>query len=70
MNPIIVKAVIVLFIFTIFISLGSALYYLVQDKGESQRTIRALTWRIGLSFLLFVLLLIAFALGWIQPHGA
>ena len=30
---------------------------------------RALTIRVGLSILLFVLLLVAWRLGWIQPHG-
>jgi hypothetical protein len=30
---------------------------------------RALTIRVGLSILLFVLLLVAWQLGWIQPHG-
>jgi hypothetical protein len=31
---------------------------------------RALTIRVGLSILLFVLLLVAWQLGWIQPHGS
>ena len=68
MNPMIVKGIIILFLLGIFFSLGSAFFYLIRDKGDSTRTIKALTWRIGLSFLLFVLLLIAFALGWIVPN--
>lgn len=68
MNPILVKGIIVLFLLTIFFSLGSALFYLVRDRGESDRVIIALTWRIGLSLALFVLLLIGYALGWIVPH--
>ena len=54
----------------IVLSLGSALVHLVRGKGESQKMARALTIRIGLSVLLFVLLLIAWSLGWIQPKGA
>ena len=51
------KIVIVLFLLFILGSLGSALYFLVRDKGHSERTVRALTWRIGLSITLFVLLM-------------
>jgi cytochrome bd-type quinol oxidase subunit 2 len=52
----------------IVLSLGSALLHLVRDKGESQKIARALTIRVGLSVLLFVLLMVAWWLGWIQPH--
>jgi cytochrome bd-type quinol oxidase subunit 2 len=52
----------------IVLSLGSALLHLVRDKGESQKMARALTVRVGLSVLLFVLLMVAWWLGWIQPH--
>ena len=53
----------------IVLSLGAALVHLVRDKGESKKMARALTIRVGLSVLLFVLLLIAWSLGWIQPKG-
>lgn len=62
--------VIVLVIFLgILVSLGSAMFYLVRDEGNSNRTLKALTWRIGLSVVLFASLFIAYALGLIQPHG-
>ncbi|MES2216839.1 MAG: twin transmembrane helix small protein [Pseudomonadota bacterium] len=65
-----VKAIIILFLLIILYSLGSALFYLVRDKGkDNNRVAMALTWRIGLSMLLFILLFIAFSLGWIAPHG-
>ena len=55
----------------IVLSLGSALVHLVRHKGESSaKMARALTMRVGLSILLFVLLLIAWRFGWIQPHGS
>lgn len=50
-------------------SLGSALVFLMTDKGQSDRTVKALAWRVGFSVALFVLLLIANQLGWIQPTG-
>ena len=65
----IVKIIIILFLLFIFYALGSALYFLVRDKADSTRVVKALTWRIGLSILLFILLMVAFALGWIQPHA-
>lgn len=53
----------------IIISLGSALRYLVSDDGKTDRVVRALTWRIGMSVGLFVLLMVAWYFGLIQPHG-
>lgn len=65
---IISKVIIVLFFVFILFALGSALYYLVNDKGNSDRIVKALTWRIGLSIVLFIFLFIAFAFGWLSPH--
>ncbi len=63
------KAIVILLFLCILFALGSALYYLVHgEKEDSDRIVKALTWRIGLSILLFVLLFVAFALGWIHPH--
>ena len=65
-----VTKLIVLFVFFgIVASLGSAMFYLVRDEGNSDRTLKALTWRIGLSVVLFASLFVAYALGLIQPHG-
>ena len=50
-------------------SLGSALKHLVRGSGDSRRMVRALTWRIGLSIALFVLLMLAWYTGLIEPHG-
>jgi hypothetical protein len=63
------KLIIILFLFIIFYSLGSALVFLVRDKGDSDRVAKALTWRVSLSLFLFVLILMAYALGWINPHS-
>ena len=50
-------------------SLASALVFLMKDKGKSNRTVKALALRVGFSITLFLLLLIANQLGWIQPTG-
>jgi hypothetical protein len=65
------KAVILLFLIMILYSLGSGLYYLVNEKSraDSDRVVKALTWRIFLSLFLFLLLFAAYLLGWIHPHG-
>jgi hypothetical protein len=62
------KVIIILFLLSILFALGSALYFLIKDQGNSDRIVKALTWRIGLSLALFVLLFIMFWLGWIAPH--
>lgn len=53
----------------IFVSLGSALVYLMKDKGKSNRTVKALAFRVGFSISLFILILIAHHYGLIQPTG-
>jgi hypothetical protein len=63
------KTLIVLILLVIIGSLFSGLFYLVRDKGSSDRTVRALTVRISLSVLLFILLMIGYATGILQPHG-
>ncbi len=63
------KIIIVLFLFAIIGSLFSGLFFLMRDKGASERTVKALTIRVSLSVLLFILLMIAFATGVLQPHG-
>ncbi|WP_420467900.1 twin transmembrane helix small protein [Panacagrimonas sp.] len=43
--------------------------YLVKDPSTSRRTARALSWRVGLQVLLILVLVLAFFMGWLQPHG-
>jgi len=66
----ITKIIVILFLFAIIGSLFSGLFYLMKDKGASERTVKALTVRVSLSVLLFILLMIGFATGLLQPHGA
>ena len=50
-------------------SLGFALVALVRPGDHSQTLVRALTVRVGLSVLFFVLLLLGWYLGILAPHG-
>lgn len=63
------KIVVVVFMLGILYSLGSSFYFLVHDKGEGDRTVRRLSWRVGLSLLLVLLLFGGFKLGIIEPSG-
>ena len=63
------KIVIIAFLVVIVGSLGSALYYLIRDKGGSERTVKALTVRISLSIALFVLLMAGYYFGFIPEGG-
>lgn len=63
------KILIVVFLIAIVWNLGAGLYYMMTDKGGTDRTVKALTRRIGLSVLLIVLIIIGMLTGIIQPHG-
>ena len=64
------KILIVLILLVILGSLASGMVFMVKDRNTSARTLKALTWRIGLSVALFILLMVGYATGLIQPHGA
>lgn len=64
-----IKLLIVACLVGIVISLGAGLFRLVSGKGPSSGTVRSLTIRIVLSVALFLLLLLAWSQGMIQPHG-
>ena len=57
------------FLLLILWNLGTGLYYMLVDKGETKRTVNALTKRIGLSVALILLVMLAIWMGWIEPHG-
>jgi len=57
------KIVVILFLVFIVGSLGSALYFMVRDRGQGERTVRALTVRIALSIVLFALLMLSYHFG-------
>ena len=54
-------------------SLAAALFFMMKDgtngKAKTSNMARALAFRIGFSVLLFVCILIAWKMGYIQPTG-
>jgi len=64
-----IKVLIVACLLGIIASLGTGLFHLVGDKGNSKKMVNALTVRIALSVALFILLFIAWQQGLIEPHG-
>ncbi len=68
-----IKIVIGLVFVGIVASLGKALFHMSSGGSDhaahSAMMARALTVRIGLSIALFVLLMVAWYLGGISPHG-
>jgi hypothetical protein len=65
------KIVAIIIFIAIIASLGSALFHLVKNgsEEESRKTAKALTFRIGLSLVLFILLFLAYATGLFKPSG-
>lgn len=63
------KTIIIFTMICILIALGSGLVFLVRDGGKTKRSVKSLSWRIGLSVGLFIFLFLAFSLHWITPHG-
>ena len=63
------KYLVIVILVLILISLGKALFHLSSSKpGNSGKMVKALAWRIGLSVFLFVLLLVAYSQGWVEPQ--
>jgi hypothetical protein len=62
--------VIIIMLLSIVASLGHALSSMAAGPDRSRRMVRALTTRISLSVGLFVLLLVGYHFGWIEPHGS
>jgi ribose/xylose/arabinose/galactoside ABC-type transport system permease subunit len=69
-----IKLIVILMLAAIVFSLGSALFHLSRgqntaDDASSRKMLKALTWRISMSVALFVLLLLAYWTGLLQPHA-
>jgi Protein of unknown function (DUF2909) len=59
----VLKIIVILFFLAILASLGSALFFLVTDRSQSTRTVKALALRVGLSLTLFLLLMAGYYFG-------
>jgi len=67
------KYLVALGFLAILASLGSALFFMMKDgrdgKPKTSNMARALALRVGFSILIFVCILLAWKLGYIQPTG-
>ncbi|WP_035610149.1 twin transmembrane helix small protein [Hylemonella gracilis] len=67
------KYIVALAFLAILASLGSALFFMMKDGRNGQpktgRMARALGFRVGFSILIFLCILLAWKLGYIQPTG-
>jgi hypothetical protein len=65
----VIKYLILGLLVLILISLGKALFHLSGAReDDGRKMVTALAWRIGLSVALFVLLIVAYYSGWIEPQ--
>jgi predicted permease len=58
---------IIIVMFGILVSLGSGLYFLVRDRGKTQRTVISLSIRVALAILLLALLAWGFTNRFVIP---
>ena len=63
------RIVILVLLFAVVASLFSGLYFVYKDKGNSNRAVISLTIRIGLSLLVFAVLMLSYKMGWIGERG-
>jgi hypothetical protein len=61
------RYVVIAMLIAIVASLGSAAYFMLRSRGDPARMAKALTWRIGLSVTLFLLLMLGYYFGFFQP---
>ncbi len=64
-----VKTIIILAFILILFSLGTALLHMMKNKEQPEKLAKALSYRIGLSVILFIFLVIAILSGLLKPHG-
>lgn len=69
MGAILFKIYILALFILIGISLVSGLFFLAKDESNSKRLVTSLTFRVSLSILLFISLLVGYKFGLVSPHG-
>ncbi|MFL2555795.1 MAG: twin transmembrane helix small protein [Gammaproteobacteria bacterium] len=69
MGAILFKIYILALFILIGISLVSGLFFLAKDESNSKRLVTSLTFRVTLSILLFISLLVGYKFGLVSPHG-
>ncbi|MCG1043453.1 twin transmembrane helix small protein [Mycetohabitans sp. B8] len=53
----------------IIASMACALYFMMHDRGTTKRMVWSLATRVGLSISLFLFILLAHWMGWIESTG-
>ena len=61
------KIVVIILLIMVVVSLFSGLYFMMKDKGNSKRAVKALTFRVGFSLCVFLFLMAGYYFGFI-PH--
>lgn len=64
------KITLVILLFLVVLSLFSGLYFMYRDKGQSRRTVIALTIRVALSVTIFLIVIAGYFMGWIREVAA
>lgn len=64
-----IKFIVIGFLILIVGALATAFTSLFRGRESGTKGVKALTVRVGLSIGLFVLLMVLYALGIIEPHG-
>lgn len=67
--PMFIKFIVIALLLFILYSLGVALFAFVKKDRDSDKMVKALTFRIGLSIGLLVFLVVLASFGVIAPHG-
>ncbi len=57
------KIVIIILLLAVVASLFSGLFFIYRDKGQSDRAVKALTVRVALSVLVFIILMASYYFG-------
>ena len=63
------RLLIIAFLIVILWNLGAGLYYMMVDKGTTNRTVRSLSWRIGISVVRIRIVTAGLYSGWVLRHG-
>lgn len=65
-----IKVIVLLAMLAVLFSLFTALFHLMKGgAGASQKTLKFLTWRLGICIAIFLGLYLASFFGLIAPHG-
>jgi putative Mn2+ efflux pump MntP len=64
-----VKELMVIALLAVVVSLGQALFAMASGPQNSGRVLKALTVRISISVALFIMLMVGWKLGWIEPNS-